>query len=50
MSFDYFLKVAGVDGGSQDAQHPGEFVALGYEFDLAAMMAAATGGGGASAR
>jgi type VI protein secretion system component Hcp len=46
MSFDYFLKVAGVDGGSQDAQHPGEFVALGYEFDLAAMMAAATGGGG----
>ena len=44
-TFDYFLKIAGVTGGSLDADHVGEFDALGYEFDLAAAIAAASGGG-----
>ena len=45
-SFNYFLNVAGVTGGSRDAHHAGEFDALGYEFDLAAVVAASAGGGG----
>ena len=45
-SFNYFLSVAGVTGGSHDAHHAGEFDALGYEFDLAAVVAASSGGGG----
>ena len=45
-SFNYFLNVAGVTGGSHDAHHAGEFDALGYEFDLALVVAASTGGGG----
>ena len=45
-SFNYFLNVAGVTGGSRDAHHAGEFDALGYEFDLAAIVAASSGGGG----
>jgi type VI protein secretion system component Hcp len=45
-SFNYFLNVAGVTGGSHDAHHAGEFDALGYEFDLAAVVAASAGGGG----
>ena len=44
-SFNYFLNVAGVTGGSHDAHHAGEFDALGYEFDLAAVVAASAGGG-----
>src|SRR5262249_56991371 len=34
-SFDYFLDIPGIDGGSHDAQHPGAFELAGYEFDLA---------------
>ena len=49
-SFNYFLNVAGVTGGSHDAHHAGEFDALGYEFDLAAVVAASAGGAVAPAR
>ena len=49
-SADYFLKVAGIAGGSIDAQHAGEFDVLGYEFDLAAVMSQAGGGGGGTGK
>jgi hypothetical protein len=47
-TFDYFLKVDGVAGGSTDARHPNEFVALGYEFDVAALIGSTSSGGGAT--
>ena len=49
-TFNYFLNVAGVTGGSQDAHHVGAFDALGYEFDLASTIAASTGGGGGAGK
>jgi VCBS repeat-containing protein len=45
-TFNYFLDIPGVTGGSQDAHHPGDFVALGYEFDLASAFGTIGGGGG----
>jgi VCBS repeat-containing protein len=45
-AFNYFLDIPGVTGGSQDAHHPGDFVALGYQFDLAAGIATSGGGAG----
>jgi VCBS repeat-containing protein len=50
MSSEYFLKVAGIAGGSLDKEHKGEFDVLGYEFDLAAMMSHAGGGGGGTGK
>ena len=49
-TLNYFLDVAGVTGGSHNAQHVGAFDALGYEFDLASTIAASTGGGGGAGK
>ena len=39
---DYFLKVDGIKGGSEDSRHQDEFVALGYEFDVISLPALGT--------
>src|SRR5262249_58113782 len=44
-SVDYFLKIPGVEGGSTTEGHEGDFIATGYEFDLTALLSAASGGG-----
>ena len=49
-TFNYFLDVAGVDGGSVSAHHVGAFDVLGYEFDLASTIAASSGGGGGAGK
>src|SRR5262245_23511471 len=46
----YFLKVDGVNGGSIDDQHKGEFDVLSYEFDLSALMATSTSSGGGTGK
>src|SRR5262245_59227884 len=46
-TFNYFLGIDGVEGGSQAEGHVGDFVALGFEFDLDAAVAASSGGAGA---
>jgi VCBS repeat-containing protein len=47
---EYFLAIAGVDGGSTDSRHQGAFDVLSYEFDLAAFTSASSGGGGATGK
>ena len=49
-TFDYFLKVDGIFGSATNAQHAREFVVDGYEFDLTALMSAASGGGGGASK
>src|SRR5262245_49539954 len=46
-SIDYLLKIPDVEGGSTIEGHEGDFIATGYEFDLTALLSAASGGSGA---
>ncbi len=47
---DYFLHISGIFGGATDDRHRGDFDVLGYEFDLSAVMSAASGTGGGSGK
>ena len=50
MAVDMFLKLAGIAGESQDAQHKGEIDILGWSWGVAEAQAAAGGGGAAAGK
>jgi type VI secretion system secreted protein Hcp len=50
MAVDMFLKLAGIAGESQNAQHKGEIDILGWSWGVAEAQAAAGGGGAAAGK
>jgi type VI secretion system secreted protein Hcp len=50
MAVDYFLKVDGIPGESQDAKHKGEIDVLAFSWGVSQAKATASGGGGGAGK